>query len=281
MAIFVALVSFLAFLFDQVWGSGYETLVTALIFATISAVGSLYFSSKIILAISKAHRLEEKDDQDLHRLIESVCRKAQMPKPEVYLINDSAPNAFATGRNPEHAVICFTTGILAKLNQSELEGVIAHELSHIQNYDIRFMALVSVLVGSVTLLSDWFLRSLWFRGRSREEDSRGLGALSILFGLVLMVISPIFAYLIQLAISRRREFLADYSSVLLTHNPRGLADALEKIAADRDPLEVVNRATAHLYIANPLKGDESSGWLRSIFSTHPSVVERVRILRSM
>lgn len=281
--LFIVLITVIAYFFDRVVGSGYNTLGLALFFSSFSAFGSYYFSSRIILAICRARPLPEKGNENLYRLLERVSRAANLPPPQIYLINDSAPNAFATGRDPAHAVVCLTTGIISKLNEDELEGVVAHELSHIQNYDIRFMALVGVLVGGVTLFSDWFWRSLWFGGRRREESRSGLSPVLVLVGMVFLILSPIFAALIQMAVSRRREFLADASAMVLTHRPLALAAALEKIAADREILEVANRATAPLFIANPLKNrdrEASRGWL-SLFSTHPPIEERIRILRSL
>ena len=212
--------------------------------------------------------------------------------PKIYIIEDTALNAFATGRDPEHAVICFTTGILQKLEKTELEGVVAHELSHIGNYDIRVMTLVVVLVGTVTLLADWMLRASIFGGR-RKSNSGGGGQLQlilIIVGLVLAILSPIIATLIKLAVSRKREFLADASGALLTRYPEGLAKALEKISADREPLEAANKATAHMYIVNPFHEDSNKnqlnpqkgkGWFSSLFNTHPPVEERIKRLREM
>lgn len=201
--------------------------------------------------------------------------------PRVYIIEDTALNAFATGRNPRNAVICVTTGLLQKLNQTELEGVLAHELSHIGNYDIRFMALVVVLVGIITLLADWMMRISMFGGGD-DNDNRG-NPIFVVIGIALMIISPIVAMLIQLAVSRKREFLADASGAQLTRYPEGLASALEKIAGDHEPLEAANKATAHLYIANPLKNHEkdSQGWFASLFNTHPPIEERIKRLREM
>lgn len=282
MVTFVAIISLLAFVFDKAGGFGYGLLVPALAFSTISAVGSYYYSDKIVLAISGARLVEEKSNPELYRLVENICIAAGLPKPKIYTIDDSAPNAFATGRDPNHASICFTTGILSKLNRMELEGVVAHELSHVKNYDIRFMSLVTVLVGTVTLLADWYLRSFWYRGRRREEKEAGnFGAVLLIIAIVLAVLSPIFATLIQFAISRKRELLADASGALLTRYPEGLASALEKIASDKESLEAANRATAALYIVNPFKGEQLKGFLTNLFSTHPPIEERVRILRSM
>ena len=282
MVIFVALISLLAFVFDKVGGFGYGLLLPALAFSTVSAVGGYFYSDKIVLAISGAKLVAEKNNPELYRLVENICIAAGLPKPKIYTIDDSAPNAFATGRDPNHASICFTTGILSKLNRLELEGVVAHELSHIKNYDIRFMSVVTVMVGMVTLLSDWYLRSFWYRPRRRDEKESGnIGVVMLIIAIVLAVISPVFAMLVQLAISRKRELLADASGVLLTRYPEGLAAALEKIASDKEPLEAANRATAPLYIVNPFKGEPFKGFLTSLLNTHPPVGERISILRSM
>lgn len=198
-----------------------------------------------------------------------------MPIPKIFIIHDSAMNAFATGRDPKHGVICFTTGILEKLNKAELEAVAAHELSHIKNYDIRLMAVVVILVGVIALLSDIFLRSMFFGGRKNGH------IIVILIGIGLAILSPIAATLIQLAISRKREFLADASGVLITRYPEALASALEKIAADPSPVKEATNATAHLFIENPFKEKEASHWFSSLFNTHPPVEERIRILRNM
>ena len=201
--------------------------------------------------------------------------------PKIYIINDSAPNAFATGRDPNHSVVCVTTGILDKLDKIELEGVIAHELSHVRNYDIRLMAIVVILVGLVALLADIFMRSLWYGGNRRRDDKGSSQGIFLLIGIILAILSPLIATLIQLAVSRKREFLADASGALLTRYPEGLASALEKISADKEPLEVANNATAHLYIANPFKGKIQGSWFSNLFNTHPPIEERIKILRSM
>jgi len=196
------------------------------------------------------------------------------------VIEDTAPNAFATGRDPKHAVVCVTTGLLKKLDRTELEGVVAHELSHIRNYDIRLMSLVTILVGMITLLADWFLRGVGFKSRDRESGN--LGGILFLIGLVLIFLSPIIAQLMKLALARRREFLADASAVMLTRQPQGLMKALEKISADKEPLEVANKATAHLYITNPLKNrHDKIGWFANFFNTHPPVEERIKVLKTM
>jgi heat shock protein HtpX len=206
--------------------------------------------------------------------------------PKLYVIEDSAPNAFATGRDPQHATMCATTGLLAKLDRSELEGVVAHELAHIRNYDMRLMTVVAVLVGSLTLVADWLIRArMWGDengGGDREGKNQGMGAVFMFMGVILVLLSPLVAQVIQLAISRRREFLADASGVMLTRYPDGLARALAKIAADREPLEAANKATAHLYISDPLKNQRNTvGWFAKLFSTHPPVAERIKALEAM
>jgi heat shock protein HtpX len=247
--------------------------------ALAMAWGSYYYSDRIVLSMSRARPVTKEEEPYLYNAVEGLCIAAGgLPMPRLYLIEDSAPNAFATGRDPQHAAIAVTRGLLDKLNRVELEGVIGHEMSHIRNYDIRFMTLVSVLVGTVLLLSDWMLRSVYY-SRGRRGRQGGAAGILILIGLVFVILSPIIAQLMQLALSRRREFLADASGAVLTRYPEGLASALEKIAADPDPLEVANKATAHLYIWNPLK--DHGGRLNALFSTHPPVEERVRRLRAM
>jgi len=280
MTLFVAFVTTLFYIFGQASGYGISFVGIALIFSGVTSLASYYYSDQIILSMSNAHHIQKKDNPMLYRLVENLTIAAGMPLPKIYIINDSATNAFATGRDPEHAVICFTTGILEKLNKAELEGVVAHELSHVQNYDIRMMSIVTVLVGTVTLAADFFLRSMWFGGRDNENKGSAQGVF-ILIGIVLALLSPLIATLIQLAVSRKREYLADAAGVLLTRYPEGLASALEKISQDKEPLEVANNATAHLYIANPFKGKDFGNWLSSLFNTHPPMKDRVKILRSM
>lgn len=250
----------------------------ALIMAGFMNLISYYYSDKIVLGISGAKPVDEKNNKELYRLVENLCIAAGLPKPKIYIIEDSATNAFATGRDPKHAAICFTTGILQKLNKQELEGVTAHELSHVGNRDTLLMAVVSVLVGTIALLSDFFMRSMWYGGRDR--DNKG-SSVMVIIAIIAAILAPIVATLIQLAVSRRREFLADASGVLLTRYPEGLASALQKISADREPLEAANRGTAHLYIVNPLKGNEAKAWLASLFNTHPPIEARIKALREM
>lgn len=254
-------------------------LVIAVVIAVTQALVSYYYSDSITLAISRAKEVPRKEPfLALHRVVENLSLTAGLAKPRIYIIEDSAPNAFATGRDPKHAAIAVTSGILEKLNKTELEGVIAHELSHVGNYDIRLMTIIVVLVGVVALMSDFFLRWTWFGGRRRDSSDGGGQIQLILFivAIVLAILAPLAATLIQLAISRKREFLADASGALLTRYPEGLANALEKISQDNEPLEAANRATAHLYIADPFKKKVSS-----LFMTHPPVQERIKRLRAM
>lgn len=262
-------------------------LVIAVIIAVVQALTSYYYSDSITLAISGAKEVPRKEPfLDLHRLVENLSITAGLPKPRIYLIEDSAPNAFATGRDPKHAAVCVTSGLLEKLNKTELEGVIAHELSHVGNFDIRLMTIIVVLVGVVALLSDFFLRWGWLGGGRRRSGDGGGQIQLILFivAIVLAILAPLAATLIQLAISRKREFLADATGALLTRYPEGLASALEKIAQDREPLEAANKATAHLYIENPFKENTehgSRGWFAGLFDTHPPVEERIKRLEAM
>ena len=251
----------------------------ALIMAGIMNFVSYFWSDKIVLGISGAKPILEKDNKELYRTVENLCIAAGLPLPKIYLINDSAPNAFATGRDPKHGAIAFTTGILSKLNKQELEGVTAHELSHVGNRDTLLMAVVSVLVGTIATLADFFMRSLWF-GSHGDRDSKNNQVFMIL-AIATAILAPIIAILIQLAVSRRREFLADASGVLLTRYPDGLASALAKISGDKEALEVANRGTAHLYIINPLKGKQAVGWFASLFNTHPPIEKRITALKEM
>jgi heat shock protein HtpX len=253
-------------------------LPLAVSIAIIQSASSYWWSDKIVLAISRAKEVDKKENQQLYRLVENLSITAGLPMPKVYLIDDTAPNAFATGRDPKHAVICVTKGLLEKLDKQELEGVLAHEFSHIGNYDIRLQTIVVVLIGLVALLSDWFIYLNFFGG----DDDNG-NWIFMLIGIVLALLSPLVATLIQLAISRKREMLADASGALMTRNPDGLARALEDISKDTEPLEVANKATAHLYIANPLKDHEGGkrGRFAGLFDTHPPIEERVKALHQM
>jgi len=282
MVLFVVVIALVAWVFSRILGYGPGMVGFALIIAGAMSFASYWWSDKIILTISGARPADKKRDFNFFTVAENIAMAAQTPVPKLYVIEDTAPNAFATGRDPQHAVICATTGLLQKLDRTELEGVVAHELSHVRNYDTRLMSIVAILVGMITLLADWFLRGLRFGSRDQDERGSSLGAILFVVGIVLALLSPIIARLIQLALSRRRELLADASAVMITRFPEGLARALEKIAADKEPLEAANKATAHLYITNPLKNrHDKIGWFASLFNTHPPVEERIKALRSM
>src|SRR4051812_20696212 len=255
-------------------------LVLAFVVGTISGLATYYGGARIVLAASRAREITHDDAPVLFNVVEEMAIASGLPMPKVYIIEDSAPNAFATGRDPEHASVAVTSGLLDKLNRDELQGVIAHEMSHVGNFDIRYAMLVGILVGTTVLISDFFLRGLWFGGGRRREDGGGQAQIIMtVLALVLAILAPIFARLLQLSISRQREYLADATAVSLTRNPKGLADALQKISEDREVLEVANRATAHLYIVNPIKKFEKGA--KGLFSTHPPIEERIQILRSM
>jgi heat shock protein HtpX len=255
----------------------------AILLSVVLSAGAFYSGDSLVLAASQAREVTPQEAPQLINVVQELSIAGGTPMPRVYLIADTAPNAFATGRDPEHASIAVTTGLLEKLDREELQGVIGHELSHVRNYDIRFALLVGVLVGSIALLADMFLRfSIWggmSRSRSRSRESGGAAAVLMIVALVLAVLAPFFARMVQLAVSRQREYLADASSVELTRNPTGLERALVTIASDREPLEVANRATQHLYIVNPIKklDDRSMG----LFSTHPPIRERIDRLRAL
>ena len=256
-------------------------LVLAFVVGTVSGLVTYYGGDRIVLAASRAKEVTYDDAPVLFNVVEEMAIASGVPMPKVYIIEDSAPNAFATGRDPEHASVAVTSGLLEKLNRDELQGVIAHEMSHVGNYDIRYAMLVGILVGTTVLISDFFLRGLWWgggRGRQREGGGQ-IQLIMIVVAIVLAVLAPLFARLLQLSISRQREYLADATAVQLTRNPKGLADALQKISGDREVLEVANRATAHLYIVNPIKKFEKRA--KGLFSTHPPIEERIQILRSL
>lgn len=282
---FLVIFFFIAFIvaatYFMAYGLGYDLSLVgvALIFSGVMSFTSYWYSDKIILGISGAHEASREQYFDFYTVAENLAASQQMPKPKLYVMEDTAMNAFATGRDPDHAVVCATTGLLAQLDRAELEGVVAHELSHIQNYDIRLMSIVTILVGFIALLSDWMLRITFRGGKKRDSDRSGGQIQMIIFivGIVLAILSPIIANLIKLAISRKREFLADASGVGMTKNPQGLINALVKISQDREPLEAANKATAHLYISNPLK-NSNTGFMASMFMTHPPVEERLKAL---
>ena len=267
-------------------GAGLGWLGIFGIIAIISSVASYYSGDKVVLGVSKARRVTAAEQPQLINVVTEMALAAAIPMPAVYLIDDTAPNAFATGRDPKHASIAITTGLLEKLDREELQGVIGHELSHVRNYDIRYSLLVGVLVGTVALLADFFLRfTFWggFGGGRRSSNDRdsggGLQAIVFVLAIVLAILAPFFTRLVQLAVSRQREYLADASSVELTRNPNGLERALAAIAEDKEVLEVANRATQHLYFTNPIKKFETRS--KGLFSTHPQIVDRINRLRAL
>lgn len=282
---FLVLIAGLAFLFGQMTEFGTYALIPAVILAVAMTGGSYYYSDKIVLAASRAKPVKKEEFPHLYHVVEGLAIAAGIPKPRCYVIQDSAPNAFATGRNPENAVIVVTTGLLEKLNRSELEGVVAHEMSHIKNYDVLVQTLAVVMAGVVVLLSDWILRSfLWGGGRRRRSGSDnkgGGGTVLVVAALILAVLAPLFSQVIRMAVSRKREYLADANGAMLTRYPPGLASALRKLAADKDPLEAANKATAHLYIVNPLKSGRKESAMAKLFSTHPPIEDRIKKLESM
>lgn len=257
-------------------------LYIAVIFSIVMNFFSYYNSDKMVLAMSGAKEVKidsSPQSKELYRIVENLCITAGLPLPKIYIINDTSPNAFATGRNADHAVVAVTSGLLKKLNKTELEGVIAHELSHIGNRDILLATMVTVLVGLVVLLADWFRRWAFF-GRRGNNSERGQFQLVIMIvAIILSILAPLFAYMMQFAISRKREFSADADGALLTRYPEGLASALEKISADPNPMQRQNRATAHLFIASPLRGKKKTSFFQKAFMTHPPVEERIKRLR--
>lgn len=290
-ALFVVFVFAATYIISSAFGyyqgyqpGGFGLIGIALIVSGISSFVSYYYSDKIILGISRARKATPQEDKLFTQVVENLCIGAGLPKPTLYVIDDPSPNAFATGRSLLHAVICATSGLLSKLNRSEMEGVFAHELTHIKSFDTRLMAVVAVMVGLVALLGDWFMRSMFFGGGRRRGNGEGdAGAIFLILGIVFAILSPIVGTLIQFAISRRREFMADAGSVEITRQPQDLISALEKISADPIPMKNANKATAHLYIENPFKKDGHGkvGWLAGLFDTHPPVTERIKLLREM
>ncbi|HCM36361.1 MAG: zinc metalloprotease HtpX [Candidatus Wildermuthbacteria bacterium RIFCSPLOWO2_02_FULL_47_9c] len=284
----VYLAIFLLFIIGLGWVVSYianapAILWIAAIVSILMSIGSYWYSDKIVLGMTGAKPIEKRDNPELYRIVENLCITAGLPVPRIYILQDPQPNAFATGRDPQHAVVAVTTGLLSRLERTELEGVIAHELSHIGNRDILISTIVVVLTGVVVLAVDFFFR-LSFRGGFRSRNDRGSGQTQVvimLLGLVFLILAPILAQLMQFAISRKREFLADASGALLTRYPEGLARALEKISADPNQLRRASDATAHLYIASPFRGKEKTSWIHKLFMTHPPVEERVSVLRGM
>ncbi len=286
MTLFVVFVIGLGYVFGDALGLTW-LLPLAIVIAILQSFSSYWWSDKVALAIAGAHEVQKAQAPDLYRTVENLSIASGLPMPRVYVIDDPSPNAFATGRDPQHAAVAVTSGLLEKLDKPELEGVLAHEFSHIGNYDIRLSSVIVVLVGFVVLLSDFFLRYTIFGGfgrrSSRDEGGGQIQAILIIVGLVLAILSPIFATIIQLAVSRKRELLADADGALLTRNPNELADALVKITSDPRPLAHANKATAHLYIASPLRDHEGKrrSWIAGLFDTHPDPALRIKLLREM
>ena len=277
--LFLAFIAVIVYYICMALDLGKTSIVIAMIFAIISTWGSYYYSDRIVLSLNKARPATKEENQKLVNILDSLVVSSGLPAtPKLYIVEDFQPNAFATGRNPDHAVICVTTGLLDKLEYYELEGVLAHEMSHIKNYDILLSAVVSVMVGFVVILSDWFTRiTFWGGPRKRDDDDNG-NPILMFIGLIFLILAPIFGQLMQLAISRKREFLADATAVEFTRNPDGLISALLKISGDPNELKVANNATENMYIVNPFRGKKSSS---SLWSTHPSIEDRVEALRNI
>jgi heat shock protein HtpX len=274
--VFLILVILLGWIFSYLFDSPF-ILYLAVIISIVMSFSSYWYSDKAILSMTNAKPIQKRDYPDLYRLVENLSLTAGLPMPKIYVMADISPNAFATGRDPQHGVICVTQGLLDKLEKSELEGVIAHELSHIGNRDILLCSVVVVLVGLVALLSDWAMRSLFWGGTSDHENQNNLGLIMLLVGIIASILAPLAATLLKLAISRKREFLADASGALLTRYPEGLASALEKISQDPTPVKTASNATSHLFISNPFRGKRVS----KLWMTHPPVEERIKALRQM
>lgn len=256
-------------------------LIDAVVFSILLSFFSYWYSDRMVLALTKAYPLKKEENFELYRLVENLSLASGIPLPKIYIINEAQPNAFATGRDEKHAVLALTKGLLEKLERAELEGVIAHELSHIKNKDMLLQTIVVILAGIVALISHWFLRISLFGGLGRRDSRDSGGAIFLIIGFLVAILAPLGATLLRLAISRKREFLADASGALLTKYPEGLARALEKIANDPAPMKVASNATAHLFIASPFRGQEKTNWLTKLFLTHPPVKERIRTLREM
>lgn len=287
-SLFLIVVIGIGWFFGRVYADP-SILYFAVIFSVLMNIIAYWHSDKIVLKMAGARPIEKKDFPELYNIVENLAITAGLPLPKIYIIDENQPNAFATGRNPERAVVAVTGGLLKKLNKAELEGVIAHELSHIGNRDMLLSTVIVVLVGFISILSDMFLRSMWFGGRRSKEGGGQAQAILMIIGIVLAILAPISAMLIQLAISRKREYLADASGALLTRYPDGLAKALEKIALDPTPLPVARNTTAHLWFDDPFthgiaEGGKSASWrkwLHRLFMTHPPVNERIAALRGL
>ena len=277
--VFLVFIILLGWLFSYLMDS-YTVLFIAVIFSILMSFGSYWYSDKVVIAMTRAEPIAKEDNPELYRLVENLCITAGLPLPKIYILDEAQPNAFATGRDANHAVIAVTKGLLEKMDKVELEGVISHELSHIGNKDMLLQTVIVVLAGIVALLSNWLLR-IGFRGGFRGGRKNEAGLIFLVLAIIAAVLAPLAATLIRLAISRKREFLADESGALLTRYPEGLARALEKIEKDPNSLSVANDSTAHLFISSPFKGEEQTHWLTKLFMTHPPIEERIRALRDL
>ena len=279
--LFLVIVTTVGWVFSQIYGNP-GIFIFAFLLSILMSVFSYWFSHKIVIASTGAKLLPDSAAPEVHNIIENLAITAGLPKPKVYIVDSPQPNAFATGRNPENAVVAVTSGILEKMNRTELEGVLAHEMSHIGNRDMLVSTVVVVLVGVVQLLADIFLRSMWWGGGNNDRDRGSAGGILLLIGIALAILAPIAAILIQLAVSRKREYLADASGALLTRYPEGLASALQKLAHDNTPMRQANHATAHLWLDDPYQGKKNTvSWLAKIFMTHPPIEDRIKRLREM
>lgn len=283
-SLFILVIALIVYYVSLAFDLGYMSIVIAMIFSIGSAWTSYYYSDRIVLSINKAKPATQEQYQKLNNILDGLMISSGLEnRPRLYVVDDPQPNAFATGRNPQNSVICVTTGLLEKLDYYELEGVIAHELSHIKNYDIRLSAVVSVMVGFMVILTDWVSRALfWGRGRDNDDNNSGNPILMII-GLICLLLAPIFGQLMQLALSRRREYLADASAVELTRNPDGMISALQKLDSDPNELKTANNSTAHMYIVSPFKSNLKNGGKKktSLFSTHPSIDDRIEAIRNL
>lgn len=283
MVLFIVFITTVGFIFGKASGYGLSYAIFAFILALFSGIGSYFFSDQLVLATVGALPIKKSDNPQLYRIVENLAIGDGIPTPKIYVMHEDAPNAFATGRDPKHAVVCVTQGLLSRLNNAELEGVIAHELSHVKNFDTRLMGIVAILVGFVAILANIFMNQLWWGSMRRNNDREGnnIQSVFIIVGIIFAILSPLVATLVQLALSRKREYLADASGALLTRYPEGLASALEKISGYQRPIASVSNATAQLFIENPLKDKKGGSWFAGLFDTHPPIEERIKILRSM
>lgn len=275
-SIFILIITLITYYICMAFDLGYMSIIIALIFSVGSAILSYYNCDKIVLSMNNARPASEEEFKKLNNILDSLMISSGLQfRPKLYVVEDNQPNAFATGRDPEHSVICVTSALLDKLDYYELEGVLAHELSHIANYDIRLSAIVTVMVGVIVMLSDMFTRSFMYHDRDRDSDNNA-NAFLMLLGLICLIISPIFAKLLQLAVSRRREYLADATAVQFTRNPDGLISALIKISSDPNELHNASKSTAHMYISNPFRDKKTN-----LFSTHPAIEDRIEALKNI